>query len=71
MYGQVEAQLEAEKVSLLERKRHEQAERRRTQEELTRILEDNRRKVGSTVPLMLSAGHPLPLARLSCFVWSS
>ena len=40
----VESQLEAEKAALLEKKRMEQAERRRTQEELTRILDDNRRK---------------------------
>lgn len=43
--AQVESQLEAEKAALLEKKRTEQAERRRTQEELTRILDDNRRKV--------------------------
>ena len=42
---QVEPQLEAEKAALLERKRQEQAERQRTQEELTSILEENRRKV--------------------------
>lgn len=45
MLQQVEMQLEAERAALLEKKRREQAERRRTQEELTRILDENRRKV--------------------------
>lgn len=45
---QVEGQLEAEKAALLEKKRREQAERQRTQEELTSILEENRRKVRLT-----------------------
>lgn len=39
------AQLESEKVALLERKRREQDEARRRQEELERILAENRRKV--------------------------
>ena len=60
---QVESQLEAEKAALLERKRREQAERRRTQEELTRILDDNRRKAGSLLSEPVALQH---LAVLSC-----
>lgn len=41
----MERQLENEKAALLERKRREQAEQRRKQAELERILEENRRKV--------------------------
>lgn len=41
---QVTAQLEAEKAALLARKRAQQAERKRKQEDLERILQDNRRK---------------------------
>lgn len=57
VWVQVELQLETEKAALLEKKRQEQAERRRTQEELSRILEDNRRKVHACCeqPLGLTA----------------
>ena len=43
--AQVERQLENEKAALLERKRREQAEQKRKQADLERILEENRRKV--------------------------
>lgn len=42
---QVTSQLEAEKAALLARKREQQAERRHTQDNLDRILQENRRKV--------------------------
>ena len=35
-----------ERAQLLERKRREDAERKRQEEEMDRILEENRRKVG-------------------------
>ncbi len=38
-------QLENEKKNLLDRKRREQEERRRKQDELERILQENRQKV--------------------------
>ena len=60
---QVERQLENEKAALLERKRREQAEQRRKQAELERILEENRRKVHiscSAVCMLLT-----PLTRTS------
>lgn len=41
---QVAAQLEAEKTALLQKKRQQQAERKRKQEELDRILQENKRK---------------------------
>ena len=41
----MERQLENEKAGLLERKRREQAEQKRKQAELERILDENRRKV--------------------------
>ena len=41
----MERQLENEKAALLERKRREQAEQKRKQADLERILEENRRKV--------------------------
>ena len=44
---QVAAQLDAEKAALLAKKRHQQTERKRKQEELDRILQENKRKVGS------------------------
>jgi hypothetical protein len=53
---QVTRQLEAEKAALLERKRQEQAERRRKQEELDRILVENRRKARPRPPAPVSAG---------------
>lgn len=43
---QVAKQLEMEKQQIIERKRREQAELKRKQEELDRILKDNKRKVG-------------------------
>ena len=44
---QVAAQLDAEKAALLAKKRHQQTERKRKQEELDRILQENKRKVGN------------------------
>lgn len=41
-------QLENEKKMLLDRKRREQEERRRKQDELERILQENRQKVSLT-----------------------
>ena len=43
--SQVTHQLEAEKAALLEKKRREQDDARRRQDELERILAENRRKV--------------------------
>jgi arginine/glutamate-rich protein 1 len=43
--GQVGMQLEAEKAALLQKKREQQVERKRKQEELDRILQENKRKV--------------------------
>ena len=43
----VALQLEGEKVALLEKKRRELDEARRRQDDLERILADNRRKVGA------------------------
>lgn len=42
-------QLEMEKQQIIDRKRREQAELKRKQEELDRILKDNKRKVGSHI----------------------
>lgn len=39
-----------ERAQLLERKRREDAERKRQEEEMDRILEENRRKVGWSLP---------------------
>ena len=55
MLRQVERQLENEKAALLERKRREQAEQKRKQADLERILEENRRKVQ---PAVVHAGMP-------------
>lgn len=43
--GKVTAQIEEERRLLLEKKRAEQQEQKRKQDELERILEQNRRKV--------------------------
>ena len=45
----VTAQLEAEKSALLEKKRREQDDARRRQDELERILAENRRKVSEDI----------------------
>lgn len=42
---QVGMQLEAEKAALLQKKREQQIERKRKQDELDRILQENKRKV--------------------------
>lgn len=42
---QVASQLEAEKVALMQKKRQQQAERKRKQEELDCILQENKRMV--------------------------
>jgi hypothetical protein len=44
----VAKQLEMEKQQIIDRKRREQAELKRKQEELDRILQDNKRKVQFT-----------------------
>ena len=46
----VTTQLEGEKAALLEKKRREQDEARRCQDDLERILAENRRKVWSMKP---------------------
>ena len=45
---QVAMQLEAEKAALLQKKREQQVERKRKQDELDRILQENKRKVFCT-----------------------
>ena len=49
-------QLEDEKEKLIEKKRQEQEERQRKQLELERILEDNRRLVGTPCPAVYQSG---------------
>ena len=55
----MERQLENEKAALLERKRREQAEQKRKQADLERILEENRRKVH---PRVVHGGKPESIA---------